>query len=245
VSPSVLSAERRLEERAKAERRERRTRLLRRAGWVLAAVTPFVLAGWVLLGSSWLVVDKVVVSGQHRLTAEQVLAAARVELGTPLARVDTGAVAARVRDLGPVASVSVSRGWPGTLKVVVVEREPVVAVGSGKSWTLYDGTGTQLGTATAVTAGIVRLHVAHPGPDDPSTRAALTVLQGLPTPIRALVVEVRARSVEQVGLVLRDGRRVIWGGTSDRAAKAAALAALLKMKGHVYDVSSPAVVTRR
>jgi cell division protein FtsQ len=241
----VLSAERRLEERAKAERRGRRSRVLRRLGWVLAAVAPFVLAGWVLLGSSWLVVDKVVVSGQHRLTAQQVLTAAHVELGTPLARVDTGAVAARVRALGPVASVSVSRGWPGTLKVEVVEREPVVAVGAGKSWTLFDGTGARLGTTPAVPAGLVRLDVAHPGPDDAPTRAALAVLQGLPKPNRALVVEVRAPSVEQVGLVLRDGRRVVWGGTSDGASKAAALTALLRMKGHVYDVSSPSVVTRR
>jgi cell division protein FtsQ len=245
MSPSVLSAEPRLKEKAKAERHDRRSRVLRRLGWVLAAVAPFVLAGWVLLGSSWLVVDKVVVSGQHRLTTQQVLVAAHVELGTPLARVDTGAVASRVRALGPVASVSVSRGWPGTLKVEVVEREPVVAVGSGKSWTLYDGTGTQLGSALAVPAGLVRLDVPHPGPDDAITKAALTVLQGLPKPIRALVVEVQARSTEQVGLVLRDRRRVVWGGTSDGAAKAAALTALLKLKGSVYDVSSPAVVTRR
>jgi cell division protein FtsQ len=212
---------------------------------VLAAVTPFVLAGWVLLGSSWLVVHKVVVKGQHRLTAQQVLAAANVPLGTPLARLDTGAIAARVRALGPVASVSVSRGWPSTVEVEVVEREPVVAVGSGKTWTLFDGTGTRLGSATAVPAGLVRLDVAHPGPADAPTLAALSVLRSLPRPLRVLVVAVRAPSTEQVGLVLKDGRRVVWGGTSDGPAKAAALTALLRLKGHVYDVSSPTVVTRR
>ena len=244
MSP-VLSAEPRLKERAKAERHDRRHRFVRRLGWVVAAVLPFVVVGWVLLGSSWLVVHKVVVTGEQRLTAKQVLAAADVELGTPLARVDTGAIASRVRALGPVLSVSVTRGWPSTIKVEVVEREPVVAVGAGKAWTLYDGTGTQLGTATAVPTGVVQLVVQHPGPDDPSTQAALTVLQGLPTTLRALVVSVRASTVEQVGFVLRDGRRVVWGGTSDGAAKAAALTALLKLKGHVYDVSSPSVVTRR
>jgi len=245
VSRPVLTAEPRLQQRARAERQARRATLAKRVGWVLAGVTPFVLVAWVLLGSSWLVVDKVVVSGEHRLTAQQVLAAADVRLGTPLARVDTGAVASRVRALGPVASVSVSRGWPGTLRVTVVEREPVVAVGGGRSWTLYDSTGTRLGGATAVPSGLVQLQVVHPGPTDGPTRAALQVLRGLPTPLRSLVVVVRAASVEQVALVLRDGRRVLWGGTSDAGAKAAALTALLRMPGHVYDVSSPTVVTRR
>lgn len=245
MSRAVLPAGPRLQERARAARRARRHALLRRSGWVLAAVAPFALAAWVLLGSSWLVVDKVVVTGASRLTSSEVLAAAEVRLGTPLARVDTGDVASRVRALGPVASVSVSRAWPGTLRVVVTEREPVAAVGSGKTWTLYDGTGTQLGTATALPAALVRLEVARPGPDDPSTRAALTVLQSLPKALRATVAVVRAPSAEQVGLVLRDGRRVVWGGASDASAKSTALLALLKLKGQVYDVSSPTVVTRR
>ena len=245
MSRGVLPAGPRLQQRARDERRARRRGQLRRVGWVLAGVAPFALVAWVLLGSSWLVVDKVVVTGESRLSAAQVVSAVDVRLGTPLARVDTGAVAARVRALGPVASVSVSRGWPGTLKVTVVEREPVVAVGSGKAWSLYDGTGTRLGTATSLPKGLARLDVAHPGPGDAPTRAALTVLQGLPKPLRALVVTVRAPSVEQVTLVLGDRRVVVWGGTSDGRAKAAALTALLKLKGHVFDVSSPTVVTRR
>jgi cell division protein FtsQ len=243
-SAGVLPAEPRLKQRAQAQRQARRASWLRRSGWVVAGVAPFVLVAWVLLGSSWLVVDKVVVTGESRVTAAQVLAAADVRLGTPLARVDTGAVAARVRRLGPVASVSVTRSWPGTLRVTVVEREPVVAIGKGRSWTLLDSSGTRLGTASAVPAGLVRLEVTNPGPGDAPTRAALTVLQGLPKALRSLVVVVRAPSVEQVGFVLRDGRRVVWGGTSDGATKAAALTALLRLKGHLFDVSSPSVVTR-
>lgn len=245
MSRAVVPAGPRLKERARAQRRARRLVVLRRAGWTLAAVTPFAAVAWVLLGSPYLVVDKVVVTGESRLTSAQVLAAAQVRLGTPLARVDTGDVASRVRALGPVASVSVSRAWPGTLRVAVTEREPVAAVGSGRTWTLYDATGTQLGTAPALPATLVRLAVARPGPGDAATRAALSVLQSLPTALRLKVATVSATSAEQVGLLLRDGRRVVWGGASDNAAKATALAALLKLKGQVYDVSSPTVVTRR
>jgi cell division protein FtsQ len=241
----VLPAGPRLQERARAERRARRLAVLRRGGWVLAALAPFALTAWVLLGSSWLVVDKVVVTGESRVSSDQVLAAAGVRLGTPLARVDTGAVASRVRALGPVASVTVSRAWPHTLRVTVVEREPLAAVRHGTAWTLYDGTGTELGTAPAVPKGLVQLAVTHPGPGDASTAAALSVLRSLPTSLRAQVAVVRAPSPEQVGLVLRDGRTVVWGGASDARAKATALLALLRLKGHVYDVSSPTVVTRR
>jgi cell division protein FtsQ len=242
----VLPVGPRLQERARVQRQARRLTLLRRLGWVLAAVTPFAVTAWLLLGSPWLTVDRVEVHGQSRLSTTQVLAAVHVAPGTPLARVDTSAVAARVRALGPVASVSVTRAWPHTLRVTVVEREPVAAVRArGTSWTLYDGTGTQLGTTTSLPAGLARLEVTHPGPTDASTRAALSVLQGLPKNLRVLVVAVRAATPEQVVLVLRDRRRAVWGGVQDGPAKAVALTALLRMKGHVFDVSSPSVVTRR
>lgn len=243
--PPVLSAQGRLAQRARDERRAHRRALLRRAGWVLAATAPFVLAGWLLLASPWLVVDEVVVTGAERLTTAEVLAAADVELGLPLARVDTAGVAERVRGLGPVLSVEVDRGWPGTLEVRVVEREPVAAVGRAPSFTLLDATGQRLGTVKAVPAGVVRLGVAHAGPEDAATRAALTVLGDVPAGVRRHLAAIRAVSAEQVTLVLRDGRTVLWGGVEQARAKAAVLVPLLRLKGTAYDVSTPTVVTRR
>src|SRR5262245_6388353 len=57
-----------------------------------------VLAGvaWALLGSSLLVVRHVEVTGNRLVTATQVRQAAKIQPGTPLATVNTGAVAARV-----------------------------------------------------------------------------------------------------------------------------------------------------
>jgi cell division protein FtsQ len=243
--PRVVSAEPRLEERARAQRRGRRATALRRAGWVAAALAPVALAAWLLLGSPWLVVDRVVVQGQQRLSVEQVLTAAQVDEGTPLARVDTDAVAARVRALGPVASVTVSRAWPRTLRVTVVERVPVVAVAQGSAFALLDAEGVVVARAPQVPAGVIRLVVAHPGPQDRATTSALTVLQGLPKPIRGLVAALRAPTAEQVTLVLKDRRVVVWGSVADGEAKAAVLVPLLRMKGSVFDVTSPDVVTRR
>jgi cell division protein FtsQ len=213
--------------------------------WGLAAAAPVGLAVWLLLASPWLVVDTVAVEGQQRLTVAQVLGAAAVEEGTPLARIDTDAVAARVRALGPVASVSVDRAWPGTLRITVVERVPVVAVPQGRAFALLDAEGVVVARSPRPPADAVRLAVAHPGPHDRATTSALTVLNHLPTPIRKLVAAVQAPTAEQVTLVLKDHRIVVWGGAADSAAKAAVLEPLLKMKGRVFDVTSPDVVTRR
>lgn len=243
--PPVVSAQARLAERAREERRAHRRALLRRGGWALAVTTPFVAAGWLLLASPWLVVDEVVVSGTERLTPAEVLAAADVDVGRPLARVDTAGVARRVRALGPVLSVEVDRGWPGTLEVRVVEREPVAAVGAPGSFTLLDATGARLGTVRALPRGVVRLAVARPAPEDPATRAALQVLRAVPAPVRGQLLGVRAPSPEQVTLLLRGNRQVLWGGVDRSREKAAVLVPLLRLPGTRYDVSTPAVVTRR
>jgi cell division protein FtsQ len=240
--PRVVSAAPRLQARAAAARRERRTSLLRRAGWVLIGVAPLALVAWLLLGTSLLGVHKVVVSGEHRLTASQIRSAADVPPGTPLARVDTSAVARRVRALAEVASVSVTRSWPNSLRVAVVERTAAVAVPRGKVYDLLDGAGVRFDTVTRVPRGVVVLQTST---DDATKVAALQVLRGLPVSLHRLLWSVRASSPQQVSLVLQGNRVVVWGSPDQAAQKAAATMALLKLPGRVYDVSSPDVVTRR
>lgn len=244
-SAKVVLATERLKARAKAERWARRRRSLRGAGIAMAALGPMLLLAWVLLMSPLLAVRTVAVSGTTRLSAQQVRAAADVVRGTPLARIDEQAVVRRVRSLRAVAQVRVSRGWPSTLRLQVVERTPVVGVVTRTGVTLLDTAGVPFAAAPALPPGVVRLQVARPGPKDPTTRAALDVLAVLPQPIRSRVRIVRAASPSSVTLVLRDGRRVLWGGADDTALKAQAAEALLKLPGTVYDVSRPGVVTRR
>lgn len=240
--PRVVSAAPRLQARAAAARKERRSSRLRRAGWVAAVAVPLALVAWVLLGTSLLGVDKVVVTGEHRLTAAEVARAADVAPGTPLARVDTAAVARRVRALDAVASVSVTRSWPDALRVAVVERSAALAVQHGSGYDLLDDHGVRVGSAATLPRGVVRLQCASvPGARD----AALEVVRSLPPALRRLVAIVRAAAPEQVSLVLQGNRVVVWGGAGQSSAKAAAAMALLKLPGTVFDVSSPSVVTRR
>jgi cell division protein FtsQ len=239
----VVPAAPRLQARAEAERRERRERLLRRAGWASAGLVPLVLAGWVMLASSLFAVHRVVVRGEHRLTAQQVEAALRVAEGTPLARVDTAAAEKRVRALDAVASVTVVRSWPSTLTVTVLERTAAIAVRDGSHYALLDDHGVEFDTAPSTPRGVMRVAVELS--DKPALDAALTVLRALPASLRSRVGLVRATSAQQVRLELYDRKVVIWGSADKTPAKLAAATALLKLPGTVYDVSSPEVVTRR
>ena len=244
-TPRVVSAAPRLAAKAQAARRDRRQVLLRRATWSLAVVLPVLLLGWVVLGSSLLAVRQVIITGESRLTEAQVQTAAGIADGTPLARLDTHAIAKRVRNLGPVAEVTVSRSWPHGVRIVIVERQPVAGVPQADGLLLLDTQGIPLGTVPRLPAGVVRLEVSDPSAQDPTTLAALTVLRGLPKALLAQVASLKAVSAEQVTLLLRGGRQVLWGGEEDGAAKASAVTALLAMPGTIFDVSAPGVVTRR
>jgi cell division protein FtsQ len=72
-------------------------------------------------------VEAVEVTGLVTVPEAEVLAAAAVQAGAPLAAVDTDAVATRVAALPPVESVHVGRSWPHTVTVTVTERVPVAA----------------------------------------------------------------------------------------------------------------------
>jgi cell division protein FtsQ len=203
---------------------------------------PLALLWWVLLGSSLLGVDKVVVSGEHRLTVAEVTRAAAVPRGTPLARVDTAAVARRVRTIDAVASVKVTRSWPNRLRVTVVERTAAVVVQDSGHYDLLDDQGVRVESVATLPRGVIRLQV---GTASGTREAALEVVRSLPLRLRRVVRVVRASTPADVSLVLSGGRVVVWGSPDESPAKVAAAMALLKLPGRVYDVSSPTVVTRR
>lgn len=237
---SVLDAGERLRERADAARATRLQRVLA----ALAVAVVLGALGWLLLVSPVLAVDRLAVAGTERTTPAQVTAAAAVRLGTPLARVDVAGVRERVAALPAVQRVEVHRAWPATLRLRVVERTAVAGVLSEGSVTLLDAQGVAFGTERTMPAGAVRLQVPRPGPRDTTTRSALAVLAELPADLRSRLAIVRAASPDAVSLLLRDGRKVVWGGPGRAGDKAAAATALLRLPGTVYDVTSPEVLVR-
>lgn len=243
----VVPAAPRLAQRASAERSTRRRRRARRAGSALLVLLPLAGLAWLVLASPVLAVDRLEVVGHQRLGAEDVVRAASVPDGTPLARVDVGAVARRIeRELLPVADVRVRRVWPSTLELQVTERTAVAAVRQpDERALLVDAEGVGFAQEQAVPGDLPLLAVARPSPDDPATLAGLAVLTEIPPWLGGQVAVVRAEGPSAVQLVLDDERTVVWGAPGDALTKATALGALLEMPGTFFDVSAPGVVVRR
>ena len=231
--------------KARADRSARRARRLRRTWQGLLLLGPVAFLGWVLLASSWLAVDRVVLTGLGRLSDEQVRAAVDVAPGTPLARVDTGDVADAVRELPAVAQVEVDRSWPGTLRVAVRERTVAAGVQRDGGVELVDADGVGFATEPSLPPGVVRLEVDDAAPGDATTRAALAVTGALPDDLRRRVLAVSAEEPDRVVLRLDGDQQVVWGAPGETATKAAAALALLRTPGGVVDVSTPGLVVRR
>jgi cell division protein FtsQ len=214
-----------------------------RAAFFALALAGFAGFGaWALLGSWLLVVRSIVVTGTHLVPASEVLAVAGVAPGTPLIRVDTGQVEARVDTIRQVRSVQVTRSWPDRLVIVVRERTPELAVPApGGGFDLVDSDGVIVRWAATRPAGLPDYPATAPGASlrgDPDLGAAAAVLGELPAWLRAPVESVTAPSPEQVTLQLSGGITILWGGTDGAAKKSQELVVLMQTHSRYYDVSA-------
>lgn len=206
------------------------------------AVVGFV--GWVLLGSSWLVAEQVTVRGERALSDRAVLAAADVDLGTAMVRLDLDAVDERVSGLPAVAEASVHRSWPRTVAITVTERQPVAAIYRFDSWWVMDKEGV-LFRRTASRAANLPLVEVSSSVDASASREAASVIALLPEDLLARVERLTASSMDSITLSLTDGRKVRWGSAAETDQKVQVLNVLLHQRAKVYDVSVPAQPTTR
>jgi cell division protein FtsQ len=227
--------------------RARRPR--RRWPAVIAALAVAGLVGgaaWALLGSRLVAVRSVIVTGTHLVTKAEVLKVAGVRLGTPLIRVNTSQIAARIVTIRQVQSVQVTTSWPDRVLIAVRERTPALAVTApGGGFDLVDPDGVTVLWAAhrpsrlplyLTTDAVDSLH------GDPDVAAAAAVLAELPAQLRHSLASITAPSPDQVTLNLSNGVTVLWGSVSDASAKAKELALLMRTHAHYYDVSAPGTV---
>jgi len=241
----------RLDPEALAARDAGRRRLWRLLGAIgLVAVIAGLAA--VAYFSPLMSVRTVTVDGLTTLPRGQVLGVADVPMGTPLLQVDTAAVAQRVSTIPAVETVKVERNYPSTITIDVRERTPRVLVpaeddGLGvmdrlglvyRTYPSKDAMGKD-GVDGRRYRDLPTLNVPEPGPQDPTTLAALTVVGELPGWLAKIVTGVQADSPSNITLSLTKDRTVIWGDDEQSAEKADALMHVLKITGRSYNVSSP------
>jgi cell division protein FtsQ len=212
---------------------------------VVLLVLLLVGAIWLVYFSSYLAVQGVKVSGVEQLSAEQVEHAAAVPDGEPLVKVDLDRIRARVQSLAPVRSADVSRQWPDTVLITVVEREPVAVVEIGGTLRGMDADGVIFRSYAKAPATLPRVQTSTATGSEALREGAL-VVAALPGGLAAKVDHVDVKTVDEISLVLRDGRKVEWGSAEQTEQKAAVLADLLTaVDAKHYDVSVPGQPTTR
>lgn len=189
--------------------------------------------------SSWLDVEEVEVSGALTVSADDVRARAQIEDGTPLARVDLGRAESRLRSLAIVKEVDVSRQWPDTVLIEVVERVAIAVVEIGGRLRGMDADGVVFRTFQRVPPGLPKVQTDI-GTSAEALREAALVISALPESLTLLVDYLQVTTVDEISLFLKDGRQVVWGSADDSETKAAVAIDLLgKVDDQVYDVSVP------
>lgn len=225
----------------------RRSRVILGTLLTVAVVTGLVLVAYL---SPLMSVRSTEIDGNQTVPGMQIINAGGVASGTPLLQVDTEAVARRIAAIPSVESARVRRSYPSTLEITVTERVPVAVVTEGDTLHVLDrsGVGYLSYSRSSAPPEIAKLPVfvtATPGPADPTTRAALGAVAGLPPELSGLVRKVTATSPVDIEFELTENRTVVWGDDSQGAEKARTLTHLLTRDATHYNVSAPAFPTYR
>jgi cell division protein FtsQ len=209
----------------------------------LLVVSLVCVVTWVLLGSRLLVVRGVAVTGLDRVSSQEVEAAVGVPTGTPLIRVDLDRSAARAESLDLVESARVTRGWPATLRVEIVERRPMLAIRVGDEYRLVDGDGVRIEDSSTRpgTHPLVRVTGEIEGSD--AVRAAADIVEQAPDSLLAQIQLIDATDTDAITVELGNGAFVEWGDPEDTPDKSEILRVLMRehppAEDRVYDVGTP------
>lgn len=234
---STSSIDPRIRARRIAVQRDEGRKRLRRFG-IASGVVATGAALWGLTLTPLLDVDRVRVGGGGRTGQEAILAATGISRGDALLTADVGAAADRIADLPWVQTVEVSRRWPGTVAIEVVERTPTAIVPArGGGWLLLDATGRQLAVQEAPEPGTLSIEVPPVSPEIGTqlvsgTNAALELAATIPPSMRDRLLGLRPSGGGAVeGRVrLRDGAEalVLFGRPTQTSAKWLALLGVLE-----------------
>ena len=162
------------------------------------------------------------VTGERRLTREEVTALAGVHDGTNVYHLDTAAAVARLETSPWIASATVERDLPSTVRIRVVEREPVAVSPSGE---VIASDATVL--PGAPTASLPRIGGAFQLSSSDLAGAA-AALGTMPPVLRDQVASLTVGVDHSMTVQLDDGIEVDYGTAGQGAAKGEALRAVLR-----------------
>lgn len=238
-------AQRRAERAERAERIRKSSRRYLMRFIVIIGVVVALLAGWAALyNSPAFTIDHVQVNGVEHLTNDEVSQLASVPAGSTLLRVDTEAVADRMKQTAWIEDAEVKRVFPSTLEIDVTERTvqavveiPTSSGSAVKSWAIADDhmwlmpipdKGSEAAKTTSSKIYEDAEAVLHIVDVPYGTKAeigsicadynvnnALAIVDGMTTELSDQVVKVSAAGAAETTLILESGVEIAFGEAED------------------------------
>lgn len=204
--------------------------------WLLIIIA--VVAWWSLYQSKWFIAQEVTITGNSRLSTEQVSAAAAVPIGNSLMSINPGVITEQLQALPEIKVATVERGWPHSILITVTERTPIAVAATSTGFNLIDADGLNAGTVASPPAGLL---VISAQPDSPAMTNAIQALAAIP--VEWAITGLSAPTPDSVVATLASGV-VVTLGSGERAADKVEVAQALIEKGYkTINVSAPDVPT--
>ena len=207
--------------------------------WLIWLIIVLAVSGWwILYQSKWFIAQGVTVTGNSRLTVEQISAVAAVPIGNSLMSINTAALTEQLMELTEIKVVTVERGWPHTILINVTERTPIAVAATLSGFNLIDSEGKNAGRVAAPPPGLLVISAV---PESKAMLGAITTLAVIPAQWQ--LIELAAATQDNIVATLGTGA-VITFGSSERAADKVEVAQALLEKGYsVINVSAPDAAT--
>ena len=183
------------------------------------------------------------VVGNDHVAAEEVEQASGVVKGSNLARLDAREAAHGVASLPWVESATVSRAFPSTVHIELVEHEAVAYVRQGDRTILVDNHGKEFVEDEAPPEAVEL--TGHTDSGSPEMQGAVDAVAALPAPIREKVAALEIKDRYSLTFRTEDDKTIFWGASEDNANMAIAFEDVLKLEGESWNISNPSLVTRR
>lgn len=216
-----IAKSKRLERERRRQQRRRRNQVRLAAAVALAAAIVFGASA--VARSPLFEIRHVDVVGAQHVPVDEVVRKAAVPAGATLLRFPKRAIAERIIADPWVAEVHITRDYPHTLRIRIVERVPFARVDTGQSIWLVDANGMVLGEDSAEASSTLPVVRDVPGLDlKPGRKAtsevlhnALQVLAGIASELYSQVRAVSAPSIDETSLITTSNVEIMMGEAAD------------------------------
>jgi cell division protein FtsQ len=216
-----------------AQRRKRSAAARVRPFWLPIALVAVIVLAAIAVAATWpgFAVKRVEVTGNERVSRAEILARAQVARERSIWLQATGAMSRRIEEIPYIATASIHRVPPATLRIVVTERVPFAALRSGAQIVTVDRT---LRVLSMGSPGGLPVFILQPGielrPGRFVLRRDAAILRDADDAMAARQIKPLAIGFDRYGglvIALRGGVRLLLGQERDLAQKVTLVDAIL------------------